>query len=166
MKMQRMNQFHKMKKHKYQVDLTWQGNLGTGTDSYRTYGRDYSYSAKGKQTILASADTLFRGNGELYNPEELFLVSISSCHMLWYLHFCADNNLILEKYEDKSEGDLVLGKDVNGYFEIVKLNPKIWIRDIKKEALAVSLHTKAHEKCFIANSVKCPIEVYPTIRSM
>ncbi|NND77461.1 MAG: OsmC family peroxiredoxin [Flavobacteriales bacterium] len=161
--MQITNQFHKMDRHNYFVNLTWLGNKGVGTESYSSYGRDFSYEVSGKQKIIASADTIFRGNGDLYNPEEMFLVSISSCHMLWYLHLCADNAIVVEKYEDIPKGNLILGKGINGYFDNVKLSPKIWIKDVNKKALAVSLHTKAHEKCFIANSVKSPIEVYPTI---
>ena len=88
-----------MKQHAYQVEIIWTGNLGSGTSSYQSYSRDHDVLIKGKEVMHASSDVIFSGDGSKYNPEDLFLSSISSCHMLWYLHLCADAGItfILEE---------------------------------------------------------------------
>ncbi|MEL6124607.1 MAG: OsmC family peroxiredoxin, partial [Bacteroidota bacterium] len=61
-----------MTEHKYQVVLEWTGNKGAGTFDYRSYSRSHSIRADGKPEILGSSDSSFRGNGQKYNPEDLF----------------------------------------------------------------------------------------------
>ena len=94
-----------MKTHNYQTTITWTGNLGQGTTNYKDYKRNHTITNPNKsQTILASADPTFLGDDTRYNPEELLLSSISSCHMLWYLHLCATNNIIVTDYTDHAKG--------------------------------------------------------------
>ena len=71
------------RKHQYKVATQWTGNKGTGTLSYTGYGRDHSILSENKPEIFCSSDPAFRGDKTKYNPEELFVASISSCHMLW-----------------------------------------------------------------------------------
>ena len=68
--------------HHYQVRVEWQGNHGTGTSDYRAYGREHVISAPGKPDIPGSADPAFRGDASRWNPEDLLLASLSSCHKL------------------------------------------------------------------------------------
>jgi organic hydroperoxide reductase OsmC/OhrA len=75
--------------HTYTLAITWTGNTGQGTTSYRAYSRDHVYSAPGKPDIPGSSDPAFLGDARRYNPEDLLVASLSSCHMLWYLHLCA-----------------------------------------------------------------------------
>ena len=70
--------------------MTWTGNTGTGTREYRGYERAHEYLVPGKPVIPGSSDPNFRGDKTHYNPEELLVMSLSSCHMLWYLHLCAE----------------------------------------------------------------------------
>ena len=84
-----------MKIHNYSLKLNWTGNKGVGTKTYKDYTRDYTIQAKDKVVIQGSSDPAFLGNPDLYNPEELLLASIASCHMLWYLHLCASNKIIV-----------------------------------------------------------------------
>ena len=108
------------KRHEYRVTVTWQGNAGTGTSAYRDYGRDHLISAEGKPDILASADPAFRGDPARWNPEDLFLASLSACHKLWYLHFCAVSGVIVTAYEDAAEGVMEMDESGGGRFtEIV-----------------------------------------------
>jgi len=94
-----------MKKHNYSIELEWTGNKGSGTFDYRSYSRNHKFIIEGKPTeLLGSSDPNFRGDATRYNPEELFLSSISACHMLWYLHLCSDNGIIVHEYIDKAEG--------------------------------------------------------------
>lgn len=142
-----------MKKHHYTLQMTWTGNLGKGTKTYTGYSRDHEIKIAGKPTILGSSDPSFRGDPTRYNPEELFLSSLSTCHMLWYLHLCSVNKIILTHYEDMPQGVMVEAEDGSGYFESVTLHPKVRIEDANQVALAKSLHQQAGKYCFIANSV-------------
>jgi organic hydroperoxide reductase OsmC/OhrA len=69
--------------HLYEANITWTGNRGQGTSAYTAYGRDYVVSVAGKPDLSMSADEAFLGNPAKHNPEELLVVAISSCHMLW-----------------------------------------------------------------------------------
>src|SRR4051812_47569908 len=93
-----------MKLHHYKTSVNWTGNTGKGTESYRGYERSHTITAPGKQMIEASSDTAFSGDATKYNPEDLLLASLSSCHMLWYLHLCADNGIIVTAYKDDAAG--------------------------------------------------------------
>jgi len=152
-----------MKSHHYQSQIKWTGNTGKGTKSYTSYERSYDIIIKGKTTLKGSADPAFRGNKDLHNPEDLFLVSISSCHMLWYLHLCAENNITVIDYTDQASAEMQLTKEGKGYFTVAILNPVVVILEEDKIDLAKSLHQKANEYCFIANSCNFPIQHHPKI---
>ncbi len=96
-----------MRTHLYRLPIRWTGNLGTGTASYRGYSRNHEYAGPGKPVIPGSSDPAFRGDPTCYNPEELLVGSLASCHMLWFLHLCADAGVVVEQYEDAPEGTLV-----------------------------------------------------------
>ncbi|MFN1835699.1 OsmC family protein [Balneola sp. MJW-20] len=152
------------KEHKYHTIIEWTGNKGAGTSGYHAYGRDHQVSVYGKETIRASSDPAYLGDPTLYNPEELFVISVSSCHMLWYLHLCSDSNIIVENYQDKAVGILKEDGERGGKFTSIVLKPKILVRNGSDLALAMELHDKAHEKCFIANSCKVVITIEAEIR--
>ncbi|KFD11444.1 OsmC/Ohr family protein [Serratia marcescens subsp. marcescens ATCC 13880] len=90
--------------HHYQVAVTWQGNLGAGTEDYRAYGRDHLIGAAGKADIAGSADPAFRGDATRWNPEDLLVASLSACHKLWYLHLCATSGISVLAYQDDAVG--------------------------------------------------------------
>jgi organic hydroperoxide reductase OsmC/OhrA len=142
--------------HRYQATIAWTGNRGTGTNNYDAYSRDHEIQCPGKPVIAVSSDPAFRGDPNRYNPEELLVASISSCHMLWYLHLCADAGVIVTAYEDAAEGRMEETADGSGRFIEVVLRPNVTIAPGADAALAERLHARAHEKCFIANSVNFP----------
>jgi organic hydroperoxide reductase OsmC/OhrA len=72
----------------FEANITWTSNRGHGTSAYTAYGRDHVVRAAGKPDLPMSADQAFLGDSARPNPEDLFVVAISSCHMLWYLHLC------------------------------------------------------------------------------
>lgn len=155
-----------MKKHEYHTALKWDGNLGKGTSGYRNYSRDHLLWAAEKETaILASSDPAFLGDAERYNPEELFISSIASCHMLWYLHLCAKENIIVTFYTDRPTGILIENEDGSGQFEEVTLYPAVLVKSADMINKATDLHEKANEMCFIAQSCNCPIQHKPEIRA-
>ena len=146
------------KKHQYHLTIRWTGNKGDGTTHYRAYERSHSILAAGKTEILASSDPAFRGDATKYNPEELLVASLAGCHMLWYLHLCAEADIVVIAYEDRATGIMQETDDGGGYFEEVTLYPHVHISNMEKLEQAQALHDQANRRCFIANSVKFPVK--------
>lgn len=146
-----------MKQHHYSVNVNWTGNTGQGTQNYKAYQRDYDVAIEGKPIIKGSSDPSFRGDETRYNPEELFVASISSCHMLWFLHLCSENDITVISYRDDANGVMKEEKNGSGYFESIILKPFVTILEAKKKDLINQLHKKANQMCFIANS--CNIKI-------
>ena len=146
-----------MKEHHYSLLVEWTGNLGAGTSSYRAYSRDHDISAEGKVSIAGSSDSAFRGDSSKYNPEELLLASLSSCHMLWFLHLCAERKIVVTAYNDQPKGIMMETADGSGRFREVCLQPLISLEDSTQETKLDVLHERAHSLCFIANSVSFPV---------
>ena len=145
--------------------MRWTGNLGTGTSGYRAYARDHEISVADKvHAIQGSSDRAFRGDASRYNPEELLVAALSSCHMLAYLHLCADAGIVVTGYEDAASGTLKLNRDGSGQFTDVLLSPVVTLADPSLTDLANELHHKAHEQCFIARSVNFPVRCEPSVR--
>lgn len=149
--------------HDYSVTVTWAGNKGTGTSAYTAYARDHVVSAPGKPDLKGSADPSFRGDATRWNPEELFLASLSACHKLWYLHLAADAGITVTAYVDRAEATLTLHADGSGEMTSVTLNPNVTISAGDPQT-ADALHAAAHAKCFIAASVKTPIRYVATTK--
>ncbi len=152
------------KDHAYTVTVTWTGDRGTGTSAYRAYDRRHEIVALRKPVIPASSDPAFRGDPARYNPEELLVASLSSCHMLWYLHVCSVNGVVVTAYEDCAEGFMVEQPDGGGRFTEVVLQPEIALAPGSDVARAYALHAEANANCFIANSVNFPVRHEPVIR--
>jgi organic hydroperoxide reductase OsmC/OhrA len=143
--------------HHYNVTLKWTGNKGAGTLNYRDYERSHTIVVDNKSDILASSDPAFRGDKSKHNPEELLVASLSSCHMLSYLHLCVISGIVVTDYIDKAEGTMVETPDGGGHFIEVALNPVVTVTEISMIEKANELHKKANELCFIANSVNFPV---------
>ena len=148
--------------HTYKTNLNWTGNNGEGTESYKTYERSYTISIDNKPDILGSSDPSFRGDATKYNPEELLVASLSSCHMLWYLHLCSEADIIVTHYEDNATGTMVEIANGAGHFTEVTLHPKVTVSEVLMIDNANALHTKANALCFIANSVNFKVKHHPT----
>jgi organic hydroperoxide reductase OsmC/OhrA len=155
-----------MKSHHYEAKVTWTGNTGTGTSGYRAYERAHELTAPGqpKPAIPGSSDPAFRGDRARWNPEELLVASLAACHQLWYLHLCADAGIVVTAYEDHAEGTMSETADGGGQFTSVTLRPVVTVAPGADEALAKSLHERAHALCFIARSVRFPVHHEPEIR--
>lgn len=152
-----------MKVHHYKTSLTWTGNTGKGTSGYRDYERSHTISIENKPDIHASSDPSFRGDRTHHNPEELFVASLSSCHMLWYLHLCAEAGIVITSYRDSASGTMNENADGSGQFAEVVLHPAAVINDASKTELAKELHHKAHQMCFIARSCNFPVRHEPVV---
>ncbi|HNQ61583.1 MAG TPA: OsmC family protein [Bacteroidia bacterium] len=145
------------KEHFYNLTIQWTGNKGAGTKDYRAYDRNYRISAQGRDELLASADPAFLGDKTKYNPEEFLLAAISSCHMLWFLHLCADAGVIITDYIDSATGTMVESGEGGGRFKEVILNPVVVVSEAAMISKLDEMHNLAHKKCFISNSVNFPV---------
>ena len=151
------------KQHSYLTRTVWTGNLGEGTANYRAYSRDHVISAAGRPDLAGSSDPAFRGDATRWNPEDLLIASLSSCHMLWYLHLCAQAKITVLAYHDDAVGTMVEDADGGGRFTQAVLRPVARLAAGGDTALAKALHEDAHRLCFIANSVNFPVSIEPTV---
>jgi organic hydroperoxide reductase OsmC/OhrA len=152
-----------MKQHTYEVRVEWTGNNGEGTKTYKGYRRDHTIASPGKPQIQGSSDPNFHGDRTRYNPEELLVASLSTCHMLWYLHLCSMNHITVIDYQDAASGLMQENDDGSGEFVRVLLKPAVKISAGGDQARAIALHREAHHLCFIARSVKFPVHIEPAI---
>ncbi len=149
--------------HHYKVTIKWTGNKGTGTDNYRNYERSHNIMIQNKVDISGSSDPAFRGDNTKHNPEDLLISSLSSCHMLWYLHLCSEAGVIVTDYIDNATGIMIETSNGGGQFTEVTLNPIVTVTEQSMVEKANELHSKANELCFIANSVNFPVKHKSTV---
>jgi organic hydroperoxide reductase OsmC/OhrA len=145
----------------YSATIKWTGNNGTGTDHYKNYERSHQISIDNKVAISCSADPAFRGDKTKHNPEDLLVSSISACHMLFYLHLCAEAGVVVTAYTDNVTGIMIETPNGGGHFTEVTLNPTVTVTNESMIDKANELHKKANELCFIANSMNFPVKHDP-----
>lgn len=149
--------------HRYSVEVIWTGNTGAGTAGYTSYSRDHTILCPKKPEIPGSSDPAFQGDSERWTPEHLLLASISACHQLWYLHLCADAGVRVVSYEDRPEAVMDEGSGMKpGRFTEAVLRPYIGLLRMNDKIIAERMHERAHEQCFIANSVNFPVRCEPS----
>jgi organic hydroperoxide reductase OsmC/OhrA len=149
--------------HGYELRVTWTGNTGDGTSSYRGYSRAHTVSADGLPDILGSADRTFHGDSSRWNPEQLLLAALSQCHMLSYLHVCVTEGVVVQEYVDLAHGSMRTEPDGSGRFTEAVLAPQVVVAEESMVQGAVRAHHRAHELCFIANSVSFPVRHAPVV---
>ncbi|URM37975.1 OsmC family protein [Flavobacterium anhuiense] len=144
-------------KHVFKVKLNWTSKQKLEDSSKRFYNKTHQIKIEGKPVLDVSAAKAFKGDPELYNPEDLLLSSLVSCHMMSYLYVCSQNGIEVLEYSDNAEATLEVNPDGSGRFIEAKLYPKVKISSSDKIELALELHQKANELCFIANSCNFPV---------
>ena len=99
------------------------------------------------------------------DPEEAFVASLSSCHMLWFLSVAAKRGFIVDEYRDEALGEMKKNDDGKLAMTVVVLHPEVKFSGghIPDKAQIHLLHHEAHEECFIANSVKTEVRCEPKI---
>ena len=143
--------------HDFPNRIVWTGNLGTGTSAYKAYDRTWDMALDGKDVLHCSNDPMLGGDPSKYNPEDMLIAAISSCHMLWYLHLCAMAGVTVTAYEDNPVGIGESEPDGTGRFIEAVLRPKITITANSDREKAIALHDEIHKYCFIARSVNFPV---------
>jgi organic hydroperoxide reductase OsmC/OhrA len=130
---------------------------------YQTYNRDHDWSFDGGVTMRASANPTYLGSEACVDPEEAFVASLASCHMLTFLAIAARKRYVVDSYHDKAVG--MLAKDTSGRLSItrVTLMPEVRFggEKLPRPEELQQLHDQAHHECFIANSVKTEVVVEP-----
>ncbi|MFV5684258.1 OsmC family protein [Flavobacterium sp. GB2R13] len=144
-------------KHVFIAKLDWLFSKKEVT----TFTKSHTVTIDGKGVLHVSAAKAFKGDPALYNPEDLLLSSVVSCHMMSYLYVCEQNGIDVVSYTDEAEATLEVLPDASGRFTMIKLNPKVRISNKGKIEEALSLHKKANQLCFIANSCNFPILHFP-----
>jgi len=142
-------------KHLFKAKASWL--LNRKDDTIKTYSRSHTIAIEGKPLLNVSAAKAFKGDAALYNPEDMLLAGLVSCHMMSYLYVCAQSGIEVLSYSDDAVATLEVEADGSGRFTEVILNPKVKIAQTDKIEEALALHTKANQLCFIANSCNFPI---------
>ena len=150
---------------RYTATVRWKRG-SDGDFAKGQYSRAHEWAFDGGAVVAASASPHVVpkpwSDEAGVDPEEAFIASLASCHMLFFVDFARRVGLVVDSYTDEAEG--VLAKDVDGKMAMtrVTLRPRIaWGGDAPDEATLADLHTQAHEVCFIANSVTTEIAVEP-----
>jgi organic hydroperoxide reductase OsmC/OhrA len=150
--------------HNYKITTEWTGNKGDGNKNVRTYDRSHTVSIKGKPDLFLTTDNAAVGDKSKLNPEDLLVSAISSCHMLSYLYTCAMEGIVITSYTDHATGIMIENTSGGGSFKEVTLNPICYVADERMVAKAIELHHKAHEICYIANSMNFEVMCNPTCK--
>ncbi len=148
-----------MSEHK--VTTTWvRTTPGFG---YEEYNREHVWHFEGGTEVTGSAAPDFLGKAECVDPEQAFVASLSSCHMLFVLAIAAKKRLTVDRYTDDAVGILEKNEDGKMAVTRVVLRPKITFSGEKIPSAddVAGIHDKAHAGCFIANSVKTTVTVEP-----
>ena len=131
----------------------------------RQYSREHTWSFDGGLTVRASASPHVVAapwsTAAAIDPEEAFVASVSSCHMLWFLHVACDAAFVIDSYEDEAVGLMTSNDRKVPWIRRITLRPQItWGGDRTPSAIEVQdLHRLAHQKCFIAASIKTEVVV-------
>lgn len=150
--------------HDFTAQIAWTGNRGEGTQRYRGYDRTWDLVTPGGALLPCSNDPMLGGNPELPNPETLLLASLAACHMLWYLHLASAGGVVVTGYADDPLGIGESSPDGSGRFVKAVLRPQIGLAAGTDVAMADAIHARIHAHCFIAQSVRFPVEYAASYR--
>jgi organic hydroperoxide reductase OsmC/OhrA len=150
--------------HNYQLTAVWTGNKGEGTKNVKTYDRSHTVTIQGKPELYLTTDNPHVGDKAKLNPEDLLVSALSSCHLLSYLYLCSMEGIVVTAYTDHATGIMIENSNGGGSFKEVTLNPIFHVTDEAMVERAMELHHKAHEICYIANSVNFEVKCNPTCK--
>ena len=151
--------------HRYTATVRWERGDAAFCD--RRYSRAHVWAFDGGVEVKASASPLVVrtpfSDPHAVDPEEAFVASVSSCHMLFFLDYAAQAAFVVDAYEDTATG--TMGKNERGkdFVEHIGLAPRIRFSGTRQPTAAeiAAIHERSHAECFIANSVKTAITVSP-----
>ena len=145
-------------KHTFTASLQWHHKSAVALEENPKASKNHLIHIEGKADLPISAAKAFKGDANLYNPEDLLLSSLMSCHMMSFLYCCTQAKIEVCRYTDQAEAILDLQADGSGRISKVVLRPHVVIADPSRMEQALSLHQEANRLCFIANSCNFPVE--------
>ena len=148
-----------MSDHRYETLLRWTGSTGLGWESY---GRDHTAAAPPAQQEIRLTTGEAKGDPAVLNPEQLVVMAASSCQMLWFLHLASKARIDVVAYEDEASGVMPAGAEPLRITEIT-LRPRITLADQAKKERVRKLVSTAHERCYIANSLRSEMNIEATV---
>jgi organic hydroperoxide reductase OsmC/OhrA len=141
-----------MPTHTYEARLEWLAEVGGAAAG------NHRVDFAGQPALEMSAAPQYRGDPTRLNPEELFVAALASCQLLTYLALARGAGVTVQRYEDHAVGTLAIA-DRKMRMTDVLLRPRITVAAGTDEGKASALVDKAHDGCFIANSVTCAVRV-------
>ena len=147
----------------HHASIVWTRAEGAAFKDNR-YSRAHRWEFDGGAVVPASSSPavvpLPLSDPSGVDPEEAFVASLSSCHMLWVLFFAAKGGFVVDSYRDAAEGHMEKTADGSQWMARVVLRPEIRFSGAAPDtATLAAMHDKAHHACFIANSVKTVVTV-------
>ncbi|HUS25460.1 MAG TPA: OsmC family protein [Candidatus Binatia bacterium] len=152
-------------KHTYTASVSWSRNGAPFTDG--KYSRVHEWRFDGGAVVQASSSPLVvpvpHSSAAAVDPEEAYVASLASCHFLWFLHVARAAGYVVDRYDDAASG--VMEKNAQGKLWVARvvLKPRVTFAGERQPSAAelAQMHHKAHDECFIANSVKSEVRVEP-----
>ncbi len=148
-----------MTTHRYEARLSWTGSTGLG---WEHYDREHAVTAPPAEQELRLTTGESKGDPSVLNPEQLLLMSASSCQMLWFLHLAAKARIDVVAYEDEASATMPEDDPPVRITEIV-LRPRITVAGDSSDERVRKLVDTAHEHCFIANSLNSSMSIEPSV---
>ncbi len=145
--------------------ISWHRQSATFTD--KRYSRSHVWEFDGGTVVPASASPhvvpLPYSVAEAVDPEEAFVASLSSCHLLWFLDIACQSGFVVDSYRDKATGLLARNSEGKLAMTVVTLHPEVTFagEQLPSWAEIEAMHHQAHESCFIASSVKTDVRCEP-----
>ena len=135
----------------------------------KRYSRAHTWTFDGGAVVPGSSSPLVvplpMSDARAVDPEEAFVAALSSCHMLWFLDLASRAGIAIGSYEDAAEGHMGRNADGRLVVDVVTLRPRTRVTGarVPDAAELAALHRRAHEECFLANSVRCEIRCEPSM---
>jgi organic hydroperoxide reductase OsmC/OhrA len=151
--------------HRYTAQVVW--NRGEQPFVDNRFSRRHTISFDGGTTFAGSSSPHVTrvpfSDPSAADPEELFVASLSSCHMLWFLYIAASRKLRVDSYADRAEGTMEKNRNGKLAISIVTLRPEVAFSGpvLPPWSEVLALHDEAHANCFIANSVLTEVRCEP-----
>jgi len=149
--------------HEYRAEIVW--TRGDAPFLDRRYSRAHVWRFVGGVEVPASSSPLSvkvpLSRVDAVDPEEAFVAALSSCHMLFFLDFAARDGFVVDRYEDAALGAMSRNERGKLFVSKVTLNPSVAFSGAKQPSSddVDALHHRAHEECYIANSVRTEVVV-------
>ena len=149
--------------HLFEGRLAWTGSASTAGDGAVKLARAFRIDFDGKDPLHGSSPAVFSGDESKHNPETLMVASLMACHHLTYVALAERAGINLATYHDHATGTLAIKDGKMRMVEVV-LRPQVTITDPALLERATALHAKAHENCFMSNSVNFEVRVQPDVK--